>query len=110
MVKKRKGTGSEREAKRPVTGQMAVLAEHSTEGLRLMLRPRRWGTEAQGTHCREGEAGHHVLLEGDMGDTSRSPTIATKLQRIAKQAIQYPTMVFTTLLYLIDIDFLREAY
>jgi RNA-directed DNA polymerase len=45
-----------------------------------------------------------------MGDTSRSPTIATKLQRIAEQAIQYSTMVFTTLLYLIDIDFLREAY
>ena len=45
-----------------------------------------------------------------MGDTSRSPTIATKLQRIAEQAIQYPTMVFTTLLYLIDVDFLREAY
>ena len=23
----------------------------------------RWGTEAQGTHCREGEAGHNVLVE-----------------------------------------------
>jgi RNA-directed DNA polymerase len=49
-------------------------------------------------------------LEGKRGDTSRSPTIATKLQRIAEQAIQYPTRVFTTLLYLIDVDFLREAY
>ena len=45
-----------------------------------------------------------------MGDTSRSPTIATKLQRIAEQAVRYPAMVFTTLLYLIDVDFLREAY
>ena len=45
-----------------------------------------------------------------MGDTSRAPTLATKLQRIAEQAVRYPTMVFTTLLYLIDVDFLREAY
>ena len=108
--KKRKVTGSEREAKRPVTGQMAVLAEQSTEGLGSNPGLGRWGTEAQGTRWREGEAGHHVRLEGKMGDTSRLPTIATKLQRIAEQAIQYPTMVFTTLPYLIDMDFLREAY
>jgi hypothetical protein len=45
-----------------------------------------WGTEAQGTHLREGEAGHNVLLEGEMGDTSRSQTISTKLREIAEQA------------------------
>jgi group II intron reverse transcriptase/maturase len=45
-----------------------------------------------------------------MGDTSRSQTVSTKLQRIAEQAIRYPTMVFTTLVHLIDVDFLREAY
>ena len=45
-----------------------------------------------------------------MGDTSRSPTIATQLQRIAEQAKQYPEMVFTTLVHLMDVDFLREAY
>jgi RNA-directed DNA polymerase len=45
-----------------------------------------------------------------MGDTSRSPTISTTLQRIAQQAIQYPAMVFTTLAHLMDVDFLREAY
>jgi RNA-directed DNA polymerase len=94
----------------PVTGQMAVLAEHSTEGLGSNPGLGRWGTETQGTHGREGEAGHPVRLEGKRGDTSRSPTIATKLQRIAEQAIQYLTRVFTTLLYLIDVDFLREAY
>jgi RNA-directed DNA polymerase len=45
-----------------------------------------------------------------MGDTSRSPTISTQLQRIAEQAKCYPEMVFTTLAHLMDVDFLREAY
>ena len=70
----------------------------------------RWGSKAQATRCREGEAGHNVLLKGNMGDTSRSQTISTKLQRIAEQAACYPEMVFTTLVHLIDVDFLKEAY
>ena len=45
-----------------------------------------------------------------MGDTSRSQTVSTKLQRIAEQAASYPDMVFTTLAHLIDEDFLWEAY
>ena len=45
-----------------------------------------------------------------MGDTSRSQTISTKLQKIAEQAISHREMVFTTLAHLIDVDFLREAY
>ena len=45
-----------------------------------------------------------------MGDTSRSQTISTKLQRIAEQASSHPEMVFTTLAHLIDVDLLREAY
>ena len=36
-----------------------------------------------GTHCREGEAGHNVYLEGTMGDTPGSQTVSMKLQRIA---------------------------
>jgi RNA-directed DNA polymerase len=72
--------------------------------------PVRWGTEAQGTHCREGETGHNILLKGKMGDTSRSQTVSTKLQRIAEQAKSYPESVFTTLAHLIDLDMLREAY
>jgi len=72
--------------------------------------PVRWGSEAQATHCREGEAGHNVFVEGKMGDTSRSQTISTKLQGIAEQAERYPDMVFTTLAHLIDVDFLHEAY
>ncbi|MHC4536123.1 MAG: group II intron reverse transcriptase/maturase [Planctomycetota bacterium] len=45
-----------------------------------------------------------------MGGTSRSQTISTKLQGIAEQAVRYPDMVFTTLVHLIDEEFLKEAY
>jgi group II intron reverse transcriptase/maturase len=45
-----------------------------------------------------------------MKDTSRSQLISTKLQRIADQAIDYPEMVFTTLVHHIDEEWLREAY
>ena len=70
----------------------------------------RWGTKAQGTHWREGDAGHTVRLGGQMGDTARSPTLATQLQRIAEQAKCYPARVFRTLAPLRDVDCLREAY
>ena len=73
-------------------------------------KPGRWGSEAQATHCREGEAGYDVLLKGKMGDTSRSQTVSTKLQRIAKQAADYPETVFTTLAHHMDVDLLREAF
>jgi hypothetical protein len=46
----------------------------------------RWGTDVPGTHWREGDAGHHVCLEGPMGDTPGSPTVSMKLQNIAEQA------------------------
>jgi RNA-directed DNA polymerase len=39
-----------------------------------------------------------------------SPTVSTKLVRIAKQSEQNPTMVFTTLAHLMDEDFLTEAF
>lgn len=45
-----------------------------------------------------------------MGETSGSQTVSMKLQRIAEQAVQYPTMVFTTLMHLVDVEFLREAF
>ncbi len=76
----------------------------------LRQRLRRWGTEAHGTHRRAGEAGQNVALEGTTGDPLRSPTVATKLQRSARQAVDYPEEVFTNLAYLIDADFLGEAY
>jgi retron-type reverse transcriptase len=40
----------------------------------------------------------------------RSPTVSTKLQRIASQAADDPQLVFTTLAHLIDVEFLREAF
>jgi RNA-directed DNA polymerase len=76
----------------------------------LEREPGRWGSDAQATHCREGEAGYDVLVKGKMGDTSRSQTVSTRLQQIAKQAEDYPQMVFTTLAHHIDVDLLREAY
>ena len=72
-------------------------------------RPGRWGTEAQGTHCRAGDAGQNGLLGGTRGDTSRPPTISTTLPRRAQQAIQSPALVCTTLAHLMDVDLLREA-
>jgi RNA-directed DNA polymerase len=45
-----------------------------------------------------------------MEDTSRSQPISTETQEIAKQAIEYPEMVFTTLAHRMDVAWLREAY
>jgi RNA-directed DNA polymerase len=38
------------------------------------------------------------------------PTVSTKLRQIAETAAHEPTMVFTTLAHLIDVDFLTEAF
>ena len=40
----------------------------------------------------------------------RSPTVYTKLQQLAKQAVQHPDRVFTTVAHLVDVDMLREAF
>ena len=45
-----------------------------------------------------------------MGDTLRSETVSTKLDRIAEQAVRNPKMQFMTLAHLIDEEFLREAF
>ncbi len=49
-------------------------------------------------------------LNRKTGDTLRSPTVTTKLQRLAEQAKRDPDRVFTNLAHLIDEDFLRAAY
>ena len=95
---------------RPRDGLVAVLADHSTEAGSLRSWSGRWGTDVPGTHWREGEAGHHVFLEGPLGETPGSPTVSMKLQRIAQQAKRYPAMVFNNVFHLIDREFLREAY
>jgi RNA-directed DNA polymerase len=48
--------------------------------------------------------------EGKMEETRSSPTVSTKLQRIAEAAKQHPERAFTTLAHHIDIAWLREAY
>jgi RNA-directed DNA polymerase len=45
-----------------------------------------------------------------MGETRGSPTISTKLRRIAKAAREHPTRAFTTLAHHIDLEWLYEAY
>ena len=45
-----------------------------------------------------------------MGDTQRSQTISTELQQIAELAVRNPGKVFTSLMYRVDEDFLKEAY
>jgi RNA-directed DNA polymerase len=45
-----------------------------------------------------------------MEETKSSPTVSTKLQRIAETARQHPERAFTTLAHPIDIAWLREAF
>ena len=45
-----------------------------------------------------------------MRDAQKLPIISTQLQQIARQAINDPSQVFTSLAHHMDIDFLREAY
>lgn len=49
-------------------------------------------------------------LEGTMVGTQTPQTISTRLERIAKQAKEAPTMAFRTLAHHIDIDFLQVAH
>lgn len=106
-------------------------------GISLFFQSERWGTDVQGTHCREGETGHNVNLKGTMGDMQRSRTISTQnqveaktteqrinrlskerpiieaessLQRIVQLAREKPDMVFTSLVHRIDMTLLRKAY
>lgn len=45
-----------------------------------------------------------------MGETSSSPTVSTKLERIAELARKMSGVPLTTLAHHIDVDWLREAY
>ena len=49
-------------------------------------------------------------LEGNMAGALKPVDVSTKQQRIAKLARQSPEMGFTSLAYLIDIDWLEQAY
>ena len=69
-----------------------------------------WGTAALGTHLREGEAGHNVFLEGNMGGTLGPQTISPQLREIAERAASYPDMIFNNVYHKVNVDLLREAY
>ena len=51
-----------------------------------------------------------TLRQGTTGGTLSSPTVSTKLARIAEQSKRDATWVFTTLAHLMDEDFLTEAF
>ena len=61
--------------------------------IRQSSRSIRWGSVVQATHCREGEAGHNVYMEGIMEDTPRSQTISTENRMIVEQATHKPNSV-----------------
>jgi hypothetical protein len=69
----------------------------------------RWGRAAQTTHGRAGDPGHPAARQGKRGETVRSPTGTTQLQRRAAQAAPDPTRVCTPLAPVIDADVRREA-
>ncbi len=75
-----------------------------------MSKERKWGTDVQGTHLREGETGHNVPFEGDIALSPKKAEVYTRLERIAEQARQCPDMSFNNIMHHIDLDFLREAY
>lgn len=95
-------------------GGTRVLAEHSTAGRSdkevATGRPGSWGTEAQGTQWREGEAGHHVLPEQQTPQTLSCTQVFLKLLQIAEQAVREPDRVFTSLAHFLSPDFLAAAY
>jgi len=59
---------------------LEVLVDHITDGqCYISYWPVRWGSEAQATHCREGEAGHNVLPRGTTGGTPGPQTVSSQL-------------------------------
>lgn len=83
----KRGIGKRATSEATRDGQVAVLAEHSTDGVRSYWASGRWGTATRGTHCREGEAGHNALLNGKTGETLSSQTVSTAIQQIAEPAV-----------------------
>lgn len=68
------------------------------------------GNSLQGTHPSQGSSVEMGPLEGKMSETSRSMSISTKQQRIAKLAQQMPEKRLTTLAHHVDNEWLKEAH
>src|SRR3954466_7982892 len=71
---------------------------------------RRGGTDPTGPHRAKGGAGRSDPNEGTMEETKGSPTISTKVERIAELARKYRSSPTTTLAHHIDVEWLHEAY
>ena len=82
-------------------GRQEVGASHTTYEAGELLPE----DPVEGRGCRIIEP-----LERNMASASKLTTVSTKLQRIAELARQSPEMGFTSLAYLIDMDWLREAH
>src|SRR5262249_2425110 len=68
------------------------------------------GNQPEGPGQAKGGAGISEPSEGTMGETPSSPTVSTKIERIAKLAREIPDRPLRTLAHHIDVDWLREAY
>jgi RNA-directed DNA polymerase len=68
------------------------------------------GNQPEGTPRSKGRRRELEPNEGTIGETLSSPTVSTKLERIAELARNKPGAVLTTLAHHIDTDWLREAY
>ena len=64
----------------------------------------------EGTRRSKGRRLESEPIEGKMGETQSSPTVWTKLERIASIAREKPDVALTTLAHHIDVDWLREAF
>ncbi len=70
----------------------------------------KWGTDVQGTHLREDEAGQNVPLRGNTRTSLKEATVSDKLRWIAEKARSQPNLSFNNVMHLIDVRFLHEAY
>jgi len=88
---------------------VAVLAEHSTDGLSRTRTGKVGNLGPRNPLLGKAKPGRDELLEEKMRETSSSPIVLQE-QQLAQQAVQYPTMVFTTLAHRMDVEWLREAF
>src|SRR5688572_9056055 len=70
----------------------------------------KWGNHPEGPRGAKGGAGRSGPIGGTMGEASHSPTVSTKLERIAKLARELRGKPLITLAHHIDLDWLREAH
>jgi len=70
----------------------------------------KWGNQPEGTLRSKGRRRESEPSEGKMGETTDSPTISTKLERIAKLARDFCGKPLNPLSHFIDEEWLHEAY